>query len=284
MPDNFKNDPIDLLSDYSLEMTAKDCDGLVEAASAIPPGTQISVTFLPGEHVDARIAAAATAKRLGLVPAPHISARRISSERELDDFVGRLSAEVGVDRVFVVAGDLADPAGPYADALAVIKSGVLARHGVQTVGISGHPEGHPEISRERLWSALMEKRAALQDLGQRFEIVTQFGFDADPILDWVEQVRALGIEEPIRIGVPGPASVKTLLRFATRCGVGASAKVMAKYGVSITKLVNTAGPDRLIAAIGARFDPAAHGDVRLHLYPFGGFPRTAEWARNYRAR
>jgi len=34
----------------------------------------------------------------------------------------------------------------------------------------------------------------------------------------------------------GPASVKTLLRFASICGVGATASVMAKYGVSITPI------------------------------------------------
>jgi methylenetetrahydrofolate reductase (NADPH) len=101
------------------------------------------------------------------------------------------------------------------------------------------------------------------------------------VLDWLAKLRDGGIAAPVRIGVPGPASVKTLLRFAARCGVGASASVMAKYGVSITKLLNTAGPDALIAELAASIDPARHGEVVLHFYPFGGLAKTAQWVRDF---
>src|SRR3982074_1287405 len=64
----------------------------------------------------------------------------------------------------------------------------------------------------------------------------------------------------VRVGLPGPASVKTLLRFARRCGVGATASVMAKYGVSITQLLNTAGPSALIDEFLEHLNPSIHGD------------------------
>jgi len=112
--------------------------------------------------------------------------------------------------------------------------------------------------------------------------VTQFGFDAEPILSWLEQLRGVGLHGLVRIGVPGPASVKTLLRFAARCGVGASAKVMSKYGASITKLLTTTGPDALVKELARGLDPARHGEVLLHFYPFGGLRRTAEWVRDFR--
>lgn len=275
--------PHDLLAGYSLEMTAKDRDSLTEAHPTIPSGTQISVTFLPGEEVDARVAAAATVRQLGFEPMLHVSARRLGSQQELQHFLGRLSSEAGIDRAFIVAGDPNESLGPYEDALAVIKSGLLARYGVRTVGISGYPEGHPDISDAKLWIALLEKRKILVELGHDFEIITQFGFDSEPFLAWIKRVRDAGIAERIKVGVPGPASVKTLLRFAARCGVGASARVMAKYGVSITKLLNTAGPDRLLDEFRAGLDPAVHGDVRFHFYPFGGFERTADWVHKCRS-
>jgi methylenetetrahydrofolate reductase (NADPH) len=181
----------------------------------------------------------------------------------------------------VVAGDLATPAGPYFDALAVIKSGLLGKYGVRNVGISGYPEGHPDFSTQKLWQALRDKRQALTDLGHSYDIVTQFGFDAKPVLDWLAELRDSGVTAPVRIGVPGPASVKTLLRFAARCGVGASASVMAKYGVSIAKLLNTAGPDALVAELAGSLDPARHGEVFMHLYPFGGLTKTAQWVRDF---
>src|SRR3546814_12692095 len=76
--------------------------------------------------------------------------------------------------------------------------------------------------------------------------MTQFAFDYEAMLTWVEQVRNEGFDAPIRLGVPGPTSVKRLLSFAARCGVGASASVMKKYGFSITQLLTTAGPDKLV--------------------------------------
>jgi len=270
----------DLLRGYSIEITAKDVRSLSEAAPLIPKGTSISVTFLPGEDADARVAAAGAAKRSGFSPVSHISARRLKSTGELEDFLSRLHQQ-GVDRAFVVAGDPARPEGPYEDALAIIKSGLLAKHGISRVGISGYPEGHPQISEEKLWRALKDKHAVLKSLGQECEITTQFGFDAEPVLAWLERVRAEGIHSKVRVGIAGPASVKTLLRFAARCGVGASAKVMAKYGVSITKLLNTAGPDRIIEEFAAGLNPRLHGEVALHFYPFGGVKNTAGWVADF---
>lgn len=268
---------------YSLEMTAKDFDALHAAAPGIAPETPVAITFLPGETIDARVAAAAAVRRLGFEPMPHLSARRIATHAELDTMLGRAVDEAGARRAFIVAGDPPEPAGPFADTLSIIRTGLLEKHGFRAVGVAGHPEGHPAMDEAGLWAALEAKLAALDERGLGALIVTQFGFDADPFIDWLEQLRARGIMTPVRIGVPGPAGIKTLLRFAARCGVGASAAVMTKYGVSITKLLGTAGPDRLVDALAARLTPA-HGPVRLHFYPFGGLVNTVEWINGYQAR
>jgi methylenetetrahydrofolate reductase (NADH) len=273
-----------LMAAYSIEMTAKDGDALRDAKDLIRQGTSVSITFLAGETAPARVAAATQVRSYGFSPRPHLSARRIASEAELESFLADLAAQAQIDRVLVVAGDLAQPAGPYVDALAVIRSGLLARHGVRNVGISGYPEGHPDFPAEQLWQALRDKHQALTDLGHTYDIITQFGFDSAPVLDWLAKLRDGGITAPVRVGVPGPASVKTLLRFAARCGVGASASVMAKYGVSITRLLNTAGPDALISELAGSLDPAKHGEVFIHFYPFGGLAKTAQWARDFSAR
>ena len=267
----------DLLADYSLEMTAKDLDALDQAAELIAPGAQISITFLPNEGPQARVAAATAVRRLGFTPMPHISARRLKSEDDLRSYLEALRQAVAPDRVFVVAGDPPHPEGPYEDALAVIRSGLLEAYGISHVGISGYPEGHPGIASDALWRALRDKRAALAERGMSASIITQFGFHADPVLAWLEELRQAGVTEAVRIGVPGPTSIARLLKFAGRCGVGASAKVMAKYGVSMTRLLGNAGPDALVADFAERLDVRRHGDVRLHFYPFGGLAKTAEW-------
>jgi methylenetetrahydrofolate reductase (NADPH) len=273
-----------LLRNYSIEMTAKDVPHLEEAANVIPQGTKIPVTFLPGETFEMRIAAAKRVRDLGFLPIPHISARRLESQVQLEGFLSGLQQQVGTDHAFVVAGDPPQPMGPYEDALSIIRSGLLAKYGIRRIGISGYPEGHPDIGNEKLWQSKQEKQAAILERGHDFAVVTQFAFDAEPVLVWLKQVRTNGIQALVRVGVPGPASVKRLLAFASRCGVAASGKVMKKYGMSLTKLLATAGPDQLIVDYAGGLDPAVHGEVLMHFYPFGGLKTTAEWIRDFRAR
>jgi methylenetetrahydrofolate reductase (NADPH) len=268
----------DLLEGYSFEISAKDAAKLEGIRPLVPAGTVVSITYLPTETDTARIAAAAEARRLGLTPMPHIAARRIPSLADLHRFLEGLAVEAAVDRLFIVAGDLGTPIGPFADALAVINELRRGEHNLTSVGIAGYPEGHPGIGNEALDRAMRDKIASLTDHGLSVEIMTQFAFDADPVIAWLTALRTAGVDARVRLGLPGPANVGTLLRFAARCGVGASAKVMAKYGASITRLLNTAGPDRLYAELAEGISPAVHGEVAIHLYPFGGLQKMAEWA------
>lgn len=267
---------------YSLEMTAKDVEALRAAAPLIAPETPVAITFLPGETMDARIAAAVAVRELGFEPMPHLSARRIESRDELAAMIERSTAEAGVRRVFLVAGDPPVPVGPFADTMSLLRTGLFEANGIRAIGIAGHPDGHPAMDQAALWAALAEKRDEIAARGMASLIVTQFGFDAAPFLAWLGELRARGIDTPVRIGVPGPAGIKTLLRYAAHCGVGTSASVMAKYGVSLTRLLGTAGPDKLVNALAKGLRPE-HGAVRLHFYPFGGLARTVEWIGDYHA-
>jgi methylenetetrahydrofolate reductase (NADPH) len=270
-----------LLAGYSLEITAKDAQNLERARNLVPQGTPVSVTFLAGEEMEERVRAAIVIKRSGYIPIPHIAARCLASERVLDVYLERLATQVNIEQVFVIAGDSAQPQGPFEDALAVIRTGRLAQYGVKRVGIAGHPEGHRQIADFKLNRALLKKFRTLTELGHDTEIVTQFAFESDPVLNWLCRIRDDGVTAPVRIGVPGPASLATLIRFAARCGVGVSTKVMEKYGRSITRLLNTAGPETLIGDLSSQLKPEVHGDVKLHLYPFGGLAKTAEWAHRH---
>ena len=275
--------PSGMTDGYSLEITAKDVDSLRAAAPRIPQDTPVAIAFLPGEELEARVAAARTVRELGFEPMPHFSARRLASRDDFETYLARVVDEADVRRCFVIAGDPEQPAGPFADSSALIASGAFERSGIQTIGIGGHPEGHPNMTAEQRWHVLEEKCAAITDRGMAPLIVTQFGFAADPFIEWIEELRRRGIDAPVRIGIPGPAGIKTLMRFAARCGVGASASVLAKYGISITKLIGTAGPDKIVEALASGLGPQ-HGPVRLHFYPFGGLEKTVDWICDYQVR
>lgn len=279
----WENPPARITEGYSLEMTAKDIASLAAAAPRIPVDTPVSVAFLPGEAMADRVAATVAVRQLGFEPMPHFSARRITSE---DDFEGYLSAVVqqaGVRRCFIVAGDPAEPQGPFADTSAMIATGAFERSGIKAIGIGGHPEGHPVMSRDECWQVLAAKIDEIERRGMAGLIVTQFCFDPDLVLDWLAELRMRGIATPVRIGIPGPASIARLLRFAAHCGVGASAAVMKKYGVSLTSLIGSAGPERMVDEFARRLEPR-HGKVRLHFYPFGGMERMVEWLADYESR
>jgi methylenetetrahydrofolate reductase (NADPH) len=270
-----------LLSGYSIEITAKDAASLEEVAALLPARTRVSVTFLPNEDFPARVSAARRARELGFIPVPHLSARRLKSSQELERYLDRLASEAGLDHCFVVAGDLDQPEGSYHDALSLIRSGLLEKYGVRHVGISGYPEGHPNISDAVLQRSMWEKQSAAYERGLALSIITQFGFDASPALGWLERLREDGIQAPVYIGIAGAASVQTLLRFAARCGVTTSAKVMSKYGLSLTQLFTSAGPDSIVSDLQRSLQHARHGDASLHFYPFGGLARTINWIRDF---
>ena len=271
-----------LVNGFSLEMTGKDIAGLEEARETIPQGTKVNVTFLGNEDLEMRVAAAKAVKEMGFVPVPHLSARRLESETQLEEFLARLQEVGATEHVFAVGGDPAEPAGPYPDSLTLIRSGVLQKYGAREVSIAGYPEGHPDISDDVLWSHLDEKVLALAQQGLDTVILTQFAFDTAPVMAWIDAVRARGIDAQIRIGTPGPAGVKRLLGFARRFGIGANAMIVKKYGFSLTNLMGTAGPDRFVSVLATLLaDDPKSGDVKLHFYTFGGLAATSTWAREF---
>ena len=280
---NWLRAPDGITDGFSLEITAKDVAALTKAAPQIPPATPIAVTFLPGETVEARITATKAVRSLGFEPMPHFSARRLTSSEEFKAYLQQATQEAGVKRCFVIAGDTPEPAGPFSDSSSLIATGEFERAGITAIGIGGHPDGHPNMTPEECWAVLEKKRRDIESRGMAPLIVTQFGFDPDAVLGWLKELRARGIDCPVRIGVPGPASITTLVRFAARCGVSATSSVMSKYGVSLTKLIGTAGPDKLVDEIAAKV-AESHGAMRLHFYPFGGLERTVAWIRDYAAK
>lgn len=272
-----------VLRSPSIEMTGKDIPALVEAAPHLAPGTRVNVTYLGNEDLPMRTAASAAVLEQGFVPVPHISARRLHSQAELEEFLAALQAVGATKSVFAVGGDPNPPFGPYEDSLQVIRTGLLPEYGVEHVSIAGYPEGHPDISDEQLWSALTGKVAALADAGLDATVLTQFLFDVDAAVSWIERVREHGVDTFIRIGVPGPAGIKRLLSFAGRFGIGANAMIVKKYGFSLTNLLGTAGPEKFITELADRLTPE-HGDVGLHFYAFGGLKATAEWIEDFQRK
>jgi methylenetetrahydrofolate reductase (NADPH) len=261
-----------LLSSCSLETTAT-----VRAVAAIcdvqlPRGTAIYITALPGNAPDAVIAAAVRLRAVGLEPVPHIAARHYESGEVLDQTLARLTEEAGIRRVLAIGGDVDRPRGPFASSREVIETGLLERHGITHVGIAGYPEGHPRIAPMVLDQELALKIESLRASGLTPHIVTQFCFEAEPIAALIARCAARFPDVPVHVGLAGPAKLSTLLKYAVSCGIGNSLRALRR-NASFGKLLTESDPEPILEALVQAAPPIAH----LHLFPFGGIERTAEW-------
>src|SRR5262249_4916952 len=153
---------------------------------------------------------------LGLKASPHIAARRLESERSLRAALDELR-DSGVEQVLLIAGDLAQPLGPFRSSLDILNTGLLARAGIRLMCVAGRPAGHKAIGRTMLWDALERKQEFADRSGTDLHIVTQFGFNPKAICDWDLHLRRHGISLPVHVGIAGPTSLPKLIKFAMHC-------------------------------------------------------------------
>ena len=268
---------VDMAGEASFEVSARDRQGIDAAVSLLAPGTMVSVTWLPQDDDDARVEAARRLREAGLEPVPHIAARMIGSEAHLQRLLGRLCDEGGVRQLLVISGDVKQATGPFGGSAALIDSPTFGHPDLRRIWLGGYPEGHPKVDGLSLNATLDAKIAAILDRQMAPGVITQFCFAADPILSWMRGFRARHGEVPVRIGLAGPASIRTLLRFAMICGVGTSVKAIVSRGASIARLLSEAAPDPIIRDLAATSEFASLQPMGLHLFPFGGLERTAQW-------
>jgi methylenetetrahydrofolate reductase (NADPH) len=268
----------DFLTGYSLEATRPKANDVEALKAAAPKGLRVYLSAVAGKPIDEVAAHAKAVREAGFDPVPHLAARKFPSREALAGLLAKLNSEAAVRNVLIIAGDSDAAAGPFASSIEVIESGLLQRNGITGIGIAGHPEGHPRIPAETLDLALSNKIEAGQQSGLNVEIVTQFSFDAPAVIRWVSRLRDLGIENGVRVGMAGPAGVATLLRYAARCGVKASAAGAARQAGLVKHLFGGSAPDAIVRALAEASQNGRLGDVTAHFFSFGGVDTTARWA------
>ncbi len=268
----------ELVACGSLEMGAETPDDARRIAELLPTGTPVYVNHLPRHPLDRGHGALLALHGAGLEPVPHIAARRVVSRNEVQTFLEQAVRAAGVRKILLIGGDSAEPAGPYADAAALLRDLSLAGCGVQQIGLAGYPEGHPRISTAMLNAALAEKLGLAERQGLGAYVVTQFSFAPNRIVEYCADLarRAPGV--PIYVGLAGPATPVALLRFAQRCGVGASLRALQAQGMGAVRLVTHADPSEQLAALARHCrNGSASNVVGVHVYSFGGVAATAAW-------
>jgi methylenetetrahydrofolate reductase (NADPH) len=277
-----------MLRGHSIEVHPGETKVVDLAPERLDPGTEVFLTWIPGSNPMDMIEPAAKLRHAGLVPVPHVCARHIETAEQLERFAKRLAGEAGVDRVLIIGGDRPKPAGPFDSSLGVMQSGAFQRAGISRISVAGFPEGNPHIPEHLLQEALQAKLRFARGEGLQLSIVTQFCFDALPIVGWLCRLRAQHVDTPVRVGLAGPAGLMTLARYAVRCGIGNSLHVLAE-NTSFAKLLVEKGPEPIIRGIAppaeeTSGDALPEGVAGLHFFVFGGFKKTVDWIDAQRAQ
>jgi methylenetetrahydrofolate reductase (NADPH) len=272
----------DFLSKMSVEITAKQAGKLPLIASRLRPGAEVFVALIDPADRDGQIAAVGAIRKHGLKPVPHVPARFVHDRDDLSRRLEAFAKEGRAERVLVLGGGAKHPLGSYKAAIELLETGLLQANGMTGFGMAGHPEGNADITSTLGEGALIEalklKQAYARDHGMSAFIATQFLFAAEPVMAWADTLKAHGIALPIAVGVPGPATIKTLVRFAQMCGVGQSARFIRKQALNVGKLLTVNAPDAFVADLArlALERPELH-IARPHFYPFGGFDKLFDW-------
>jgi methylenetetrahydrofolate reductase (NADPH) len=266
----------ELLSNASIEIALREAGQLPAAAALLPGGTCVYVPSLPARPLALSLPLLAAIRAQGLDPVPHVAARRVGSHSELAAFLTQAVREHGVHRVMLIGGDEAQSSGPWLDSVQLLASGVLRDAGVREIGIAAYPEGHPKIAQDALRRAFERKLelAHAQNLGTY--AVTQFTFAPDRIVALLADLAARAPDLPVYVGMPGPSDPLALLRYAQRCGVGATRRALSTLGSGIAHLVAHTDPSDQLA-VAAHYASVHDNLVGVHLYSFGGVVRTAQW-------
>ena len=248
-----------------------------EIFDVLPAGCRLYITDLGNSTEATIIQAAKIVQEQKITAVPHIPARRFESKSIFETRLSALANEAGVQEALVIAGEATKP-GPFASSVEVLETGLFDKLAFKHIAIAGHPEGSPDISNETIQEFLLKKQQIAGDSDAEFRIVTQFCFDSDAILKWLKELKSLGIVMDVHIGIAGPAKVTTLLKFATIAGVGNSVNFLKKHGGNMVSMLTGYDPEILVHKLETH---VASDDTsllkNLHIYPFGGILKSAEW-------
>lgn len=266
------------MENWSIEITPSRGRKVDDFRRILPLGTTVNVTAIPGVDLDLMQSTVQQLSAQEMNPVPHIAARGIVSEHTLASLLASYR-EAEVTEVLLIAGGYKSPVGEFKSSIEVLETGLLQALGIRKVGVAGHPEGSPDIPTGELQKALERKNVLAVESGLEMYIETQFCFDAQAILFWEAQIREAGNQLPIRIGLAGPAKLKTLIHFALISGVGPSLQFLKKQARNVTKLLTIHDPYDLITDLAPHLDPRSSNCLQsIHLYPFGDFSQTARFA------
>jgi methylenetetrahydrofolate reductase (NADPH) len=178
----------------------------------------VSVTYGAGGSTRERTHA--TVKRIvdetSLKPAAHLTC--VGATKDEIDSVIRDYWDAGVRHIVALRGDMPDM-GAYAPTAGGYTSTPQLIEGIKAIGdfevsVSCYPEKHPDSPNLDADIDLLKRKI---DAGAT-RAITQFAFDTDAHIRFLERARRLGVKVPVVPGIMPTTNFKGIVRMAGRCG------------------------------------------------------------------
>jgi methylenetetrahydrofolate reductase (NADPH) len=273
------------LKGYSIEVMPRTAAKVDDFRALLPAGTRVYIAHIDGTPIEDMVATAKRIAEEGFEVMPHFPARIIKDEATLADWIARYQGEAGVKQGLMLAGGIAEPKGDFHSSMQLLETGLFDKAGFTHLHVAGHPEPNLDIDpnggRANTYAALDWKQEFSKRTDAEMALATQFCFEAEPVINWVNELSERGMNLPVHIGIAGPAKLQTMIKFAIACGVGPSLKVLQKRAKDVTKLLLPHEPGEVLADLAAH--KAANPDfniTKVHFFPLGGIKTNATWAIN----
>ena len=271
------------LKDYSIEVMPRTAEKVEDFRDLLPTGTRVYIAHIEGTPIEDMVRTAARLNAEGFPVMPHFPARIIKDQATLADWIARYQGEANVDQALLLAGGVDKPHGDFDSSMQLLETEEFDKAGFKRLHVAGHPEGNKDIDPKggtaNVDAALKWKQDFSGKTDADMAIATQFAFEAGPIIEWADGLKAAGIDIPIHIGIAGPAKLQTLIKFSIACGVGASLRVLQRRAKDVTKLLLPFEPTDVLADLAAHKAKNPDFNVtHVHFFPLGGIKTNANWA------
>ena len=265
------------LNSYTIETTPNVYEKYGNFSEFLNKKHSVYITFLPDEKSENVVETAKKLKLEGYDVIPHLPARTVKNNKVLEKYIGELAEEAGCSKILIIGGG-GNQAGEISSTMDVLKTDLLSKFNFKSVGVAGHPEGSPDISKNALDLAIIEKNKFSLNVDFKMYLATQFFFEAKSLIEWEKHLNTINNKLDIHAGIPGPASIKTLINYARSCGIGNSLRFLTKQAFNLTKLATLNTPDKLIYDLANYVETNKSTNLKnIHFYAFGGMKKTSEW-------
>ena len=274
------------LEGYSIEVTPRAASKIEDFSEVLPKNTRVYIAHIEGTPIKEMVETAKKIRNDGFSPMPHFPARIIKDKNTLSEWLQRYSGEADVDEGLVIAGGSNKRYGDFHSSIQLIESELFDKSNFKRLHVAGHPEGNKDIdpngAYDNVNEALSWKNQFAKRTDAKIAIATQFCFESESVIAWVDNLKEMGIDIPIHIGLAGPAKLQTLLRYSIECGVGASIKVLQKRAMDITKLLLPYEPKSIIIELAEHKKNNPDFNIeQVHFFPLGGVKQVTNFVTKF---